>query len=173
MYGVERSVVTLAREVGIVEGKTMLEVKGNVGVKGVVAVVLVIGAATLSGSSQAVYCLISHLASTTTQDEGHEHTLLVLIWNFILNTVFVMLLTKSAVPMPLPLPILKPQPRLGLFGSPIVLAAVFTTILRSARSRTAGVAIAEGTRIMPVKSMVVSRECSLVRTENMLSPQHG
>jgi hypothetical protein len=53
--------VTLAREVGSVEGRTMLDVKGKVGV---VAVAFVFAAA-LSGSSHAVWCVVSHLTPTS------------------------------------------------------------------------------------------------------------
>jgi hypothetical protein len=51
-------VVTLAREVGITEDRTMLEVKGNVGVDGVVVVAFVFEAA-LSGSNHAVCYLVN------------------------------------------------------------------------------------------------------------------
>jgi hypothetical protein len=86
----------------------------------------------------------------------------VFTWNCILNTEFVMLLTKSAVPIPPPPRMLKPKPRFGLFGSPIVLAAALTIVLMSVRSWTAGVARAVGTRMMPLKSMLASSGWTLV-----------
>jgi hypothetical protein len=89
-------------------------------------------------------------------------TMFVFTWNCILNTEFVMLLTKSAVPIPPPPRMLKPKPRFGLFGSPIVLAAALTIVLMSVRSWTAGVARAVGTRMMPLKSMLASSGWTLV-----------
>jgi hypothetical protein len=59
MYGVERSVVALLRAVGNVEGMTILEVKGSVGVSGVGVVVLRLGTVMLFGRSHAVCSLIS------------------------------------------------------------------------------------------------------------------
>lgn len=106
-------------------------------------------------------------------DSRAGYTLFVSTWNLILNTVVVILFTKSAVPMPLPLPKLKPQPRLGFFGSPIVPAAALMTVLRSVRSCTAGVATAAGARMMPVRSMVVRRLGALVWAENMLGSRGG
>lgn len=52
-------------------------------------------------------------------------------------------------------------------------AAALMTVLRSARSCTAGVAMAAGTRMMPVRSMVVSRRCAPVWAENMLGRVGG
>jgi hypothetical protein len=60
-------VVALAREVDIAEGRTMLEVKGDVGV---VAVAFVFEGA-LSGSSHAVWCLVSHLIPASRREGMH------------------------------------------------------------------------------------------------------
>jgi hypothetical protein len=164
MYGIERSAVVLTIEVGTAEVMTMLEDRGKVGGSRVGVVLLAPGPV---GSNHAVYHLVSlHILPNT--NEYHVRTMFVSIWNFVRSTVFVILLTKSAVPMPSPLPILKPQPRFGLFRSPIVPAAALTTVLKSARSLTAGVAMAIGARMMPVKSMAGNMECSLMWTENML-----
>lgn len=51
--------VALIREVGIAEGMTMLEVRGKEGDSGVGVVPLAPGTVVLSGSSHAVYHLIS------------------------------------------------------------------------------------------------------------------
>lgn len=74
MYGVERSVVALARPDGSVEGKSTLEVKGSVGdngvgvngvgVPGAGVVVFRPGTVTLLGRSHAVCRLISCPVST-------------------------------------------------------------------------------------------------------------
>lgn len=154
MYGVERSVVTLGSDVGTAEGKAMLDVKGKAGVKGAGTVRLVVGSTVmLLGKSHAVCQTCS---SATSQDrKDARHTLFVSTSNLIPNTVFVMLFRRSAVPMPLPPPMLKPQPRFGLFVSPIVFAAALTTVLRLTRSCTAGVATAAGARMMPVTYIVV------------------
>lgn len=69
MYGVERSVVVLVREVGKVDGKAMLEVIGRLGVTGVGAVPLSV---LLFGRSQAVYtslCQSSCPKSWSTQGQ--------------------------------------------------------------------------------------------------------
>jgi hypothetical protein len=55
MYGVERSVVALTREVGVVDGMAMLEVKGNEGADGVGIVELRFGS-VIFGKSHAVCC---------------------------------------------------------------------------------------------------------------------
>jgi hypothetical protein len=153
----------LLKEVGKVDGRAMLEVRGRLGMTGVGAVPLSV---PLFGRSHAVYTHYQPFSSTISMRGGH--TLFVSTWNFTLNTVFVILLTKSAVPIPLLLLKLKPQPRSGFFGSPIVPAAALMTVLRWARSCTAGVAMAAGTRMMPVRSMVVRRRRALLWTENML-----
>jgi hypothetical protein len=54
MYGVERSVVAFASDVGIAEGTAMLVVKGNVGVARLGVETFVAGAVTLLGSSHSV-----------------------------------------------------------------------------------------------------------------------
>jgi hypothetical protein len=59
MYGVERSVVALVRDVGTVDGTVRLAVKGSVGVTrlGTVAFVPgIAGAVALSGRSHDVCC---------------------------------------------------------------------------------------------------------------------
>lgn len=66
MYGVERSVVALARDVGIVEGRAMLDVKGRVGVNGAGVVRFVVGSTVmLLGRSHAVF---QSCSSATSQD---------------------------------------------------------------------------------------------------------
>jgi hypothetical protein len=55
MYTVERSVVALTREVGIVDGRTTLEVRGSVGTDGTGKVVLSVVSVRL-GRSHAVCC---------------------------------------------------------------------------------------------------------------------
>jgi hypothetical protein len=57
MYGVERSVVALTRDVGTAEGTAKLVVKGSVGVNRLGVVAFVAGAVTLSGRSQDVCCV--------------------------------------------------------------------------------------------------------------------
>lgn len=63
MYGAERSVVTFSRLgllVGSVDGRTMLEVNGRVGVSGDGAEVLRAGpVVAFAGFSQAVYTIVS------------------------------------------------------------------------------------------------------------------
>lgn len=61
MYGVDRSVVALVREVGKLDGKAMLELRGSVGVSGVGVVLLSV---PLFGNSHAVYTIApsDHLA---------------------------------------------------------------------------------------------------------------
>jgi hypothetical protein len=148
MYGVERSVVALVRDVGIAEGTAMLVVKGNVGVT---RLGVVVGGVALLGSSHSV-CYLSVITFLHLPVRA-LHTLFVLTWKLIRSTELVMLFTRSAVPMPFPLPNPMPQPRFGLFGSPIVLATARTTVLRLIRSWTAGVARAAGARMTPVTSM--------------------
>jgi hypothetical protein len=62
MYGVERSVVALTRLVGSVDGMTMLDDNGSVGVNGVGTVVLrpgVVGMLALLGRSHEVYAMLA------------------------------------------------------------------------------------------------------------------
>jgi hypothetical protein len=55
MYGVERSVVALIKEVGTAEGMTILELRGKLGGSDVGVVPLALGTVVLSGRSHAVY----------------------------------------------------------------------------------------------------------------------
>lgn len=120
--------------VGSVEGRTRLAVKGRVCVKA--------GGVVLGSLVLVLFAGKSHIV------------LLVSSCHFDLRMVVVTLLTRSAVPIcPFP-PKLKPHPRFGLFVSPIVLAAVLITALRSIRSCNAGVARAAGVRMIAVNNIV-------------------
>lgn len=156
MYGVDRSVVRLSIDgvvEGGVEGSTMLEVKGRVGVHVMFLKSVVFEA--LVGRSQDVFCVLVLLLE---YDEiGKIHALFVSSCHFDLKIVVVILLTRSAVPIWPPLEPSRPnpQPLLGLFSAPIVFAAALMTALRSAKSCTAGVATAAGARMMPVTYIAV------------------
>jgi hypothetical protein len=89
MYGVERSVVALARPDGVADGKTTLEVKGSVGddvagignvgvgvgigVTGVGMEVFTPGRVALLGRSHAVCGSVNHIASSILPNNNAYH----------------------------------------------------------------------------------------------------